>query len=59
MSFVLSPERRAELEAFLQAHPLPEDDDPELFDDRRTREADDLALARLAKRLLEMDKHTV
>ncbi len=53
MDSSLSKEEREEYEAFVKAHPLPENYDPNKIDDSRTKEAEDMAMSYLLKQLLD------
>ena len=58
MAFSISPEKRASYEKFIRDHPIPEDYDPDVIDDNRFSEIQNIARAYMMKRYLEMVDQT-
>ena len=58
LALSISPEKRAYYEKFIREHPIPEDYDPNILDDNRFSEAENIAMSYLMKRFLEMVDQT-
>ena len=57
MWFALSTEMRQRFESFLEEHPIPNDYDPEIIDDTRSIESENVATAVIMRQLLKKDKN--
>ena len=55
MASSLSPEERAYFENFIREHPIPDDYNPDILDDNRFSEIQNISMAYIMKQVLEED----